>query len=184
MDLIAFSTTWITMNQYELMACGTLLYGNQWKTGLAKSLGFSPSSRIIAKIEKGTRTLTDQRIQTLSQQLLNLSEQLKQAHDWINRGASKIVLASATGSVIHFSAGGISILDTACREDISQHDVMLFNAKPVAAIPSFVSYIFSLAHHEATQINSNHQIITLIQEYFDLRMISFDPSSLLSGPAN
>lgn len=169
------------MNQYEFIACGTLLYGSQWKTDLAKSLGFSASSRMIAKIEKGERKLTDERIQILSQQLLNLSDQLKQAHEWINRGGNKIVIASAAGSVIHFTAAGILILDTACREDRSKHDIILYNAKPVESIPDFLSYVVSIAHHDATQINSNHKLIELIQEYFDLRMIGFDPDAHQSG---
>lgn len=167
------------MSRFELCACGVLMYGGRWKTDLCELLGYSKKGRMMGLISAGKRTVTASKKLKMSEQLLGLSEALRGAHDWLNGQNTKILITPAVGTNILLSGEGIIVTDEQCVKNSSPYDIWIPNAKPVGDISQFASMVISIAHNSSEREGDNADMIELIMDYFDLRLIQFNPKEYL-----
>lgn len=161
------------MNRYEFNAIGLLLFGNTWKTELAKSLNKSTVSNGINKIAKGEKTITQETEEKLIELLQNKGELLINAAQQL-KTKEKVFLTFQEDKIITIDELGIRTWDKSEEYPVSQLGVVLSNMKlPFAYEESNLlhSITLSLKYDEAMKKANNKEFIELIKEYFDFRMV-------------
>lgn len=67
------------MNKYEFTVSGQLLYGQSWKSDMARMLNFSTQGKYVLKLSKGERSITNDVNQQIIQELQRKSALFMQA---------------------------------------------------------------------------------------------------------
>ena len=161
------------MNRFEFMACGYMLYGNKWKAELARLLGWSSSSNNVAKIARDERGIKDDiandiilNLERKAQQLIDAAQKLK--------NPEKFLIRQGEFSAITFDEEGVRQWDGFQEFPISSIGVVLYNADLGVheSKIAFLSLIVAAAGTEALKTGSNHELLKLIPEYFDLQFFN------------
>lgn len=134
---------------------------------------------MVNLIEHGQRNLPADKKQLLINHMQSLSEQLQFACEWISQPQEKILLQPSKGSMLIVDQEGIRIRPDLNRDCASPLDLVLMHVDTVSPIPDFLKLVFALAHHGATQTGSNAELLQLLDAYFDLRAITFQPEFYL-----
>lgn len=161
------------MNRFEFMACGYMLYGNEWKTDFARSLGWSVVSKNVGKITRGERGIKDDIANDIIVNLERKAQQLIDAAQKL-RNPEKFLIRQGEFSAITFDEEGVRQWDGFQEFPISSIGVVLYNADLGVheSEIAFPSYIIAAAATEALKTGSNHELLKLIPEYFDLQFFN------------
>lgn len=125
------------MNRFEFIVTGQLLFGQSWKNDIARMLGFSVVSKIVAKISTGERAVTEHVKSDITMSLRIQAEILEQAAEFIER-PYKIDLHNTAGMYLYIDEYGISGEMGLVQDLVDQGAIVLSNVsiKPASFFES------------------------------------------------
>lgn len=167
------------MNRFEFQSVGRLLYGENWKTELAKLLDLSPKSNIVNKMANGERAITKQTEYKLINALRVKATLINESANFLSI-PSKIKIEYAQGWSVVFSQSGVSVVENNQLKYINIYEgSVIYNN---ATIPEWSekqtilqNYSICAAVIDAGKKGNKDELIQLIEQWFDYE----EPKSII-----